>query len=186
MGLTSIKISSEHYQQIKAIAEKTDMGIRAVAERLIAEGLNATEHAGKVVISNPEALSKVEKSLADMRESQTEILDRLGGIEDEVVGDEPDESSQGKKFEVAVPSVSREEVDGFKYHCTQCGSLLTGESEENRPETCRDCGAKLDWARLESSKKASEGSGAGGVLLAGFLTLLALSALRSRVGNNQV
>jgi len=187
VSLISIKITGEHYQQIKAIAEKARLSIRAVAERVIDEGLNTTERMGKVVVNNPDALAKVQKSLAQMRENQAEVLDRLDGLEEgEVVEDELDEPVPGKKLTLAVPSVRSEEVDGFRYYCQGCGALLPGDPEEDRPETCRDCGAKLDWTHLETSGKSKESSGSGGVILAGFLALLALSSLRGRAGNNQI
>jgi len=182
VGLISIKITGEHYQQIKAIGEKAGLSIRAVAERVIAEGLNATEQVGKVVVNNPDALAKVRKSLAQMRESEVGIMERLDGIEDETLED--GEVTQGKKFEVKAPvPVVRKEDDGeFEYHCAECGSPLVSEPEEDRLENCRDCGARLDWAHPENTEKGSEGFGAGKAILVGFLALLAVSSLGNRAG----
>lgn len=188
VSLTTIKISHEHYQQIKDIAEKADMGIRAVAERLIAEGLNTTEAAGKVLANNPDALGKIQKDLTKVKEGQVEILDRIDDLEGEA-GESGARESEGvrvkkaKTLEITKPSVIGVDVDGFKYHCSACGSPVAGEPEEDRPEVCRDCGAKLDWGRIGEQKEGEQGFGAGGAILVGFLALLALSAMRGRAGN---
>lgn len=173
----TIKVTGKNYEQIKTLADATGMGVKAVAERLLDEGLAATAKTGKVVADNPAALAKLQKSVVGIEKGQEEILDRLDELEDEE-GEEEEGENAPKKFEVKPPSVKREERDGFRYYCAECGVMLVGEPEEDRPDTCRDCGAKLDWKRMETVQEdKGGGTGAGTAVLVGFLALLAVSAL---------
>lgn len=182
---TSIKIGEEHYQQIKAIAEKTDMGIRAVAERLIAEGLNTTEQAGKVVASNPKALAAIEKDLAKVKEGNEDLRARVKSLEAEE-GEEPEpESGKGRKFEIKKPSVKLEDVDGFRYYCADCEKDLT-----KGQNPCPGCGETIDWDRLQIVDE-DEGKDTGGVpggispwLTGGFIVLMALATLKAQAAGN--
>jgi len=178
----TVKISGEHYQKIKALSDQTGTSLKETVNTLFTEGLGVAENAGKVIAKNPEALAKVQKDLAKMKEGQADILDRLEGVEvvvDELEGEEALEPGEVKpgKFEVKPPSVKREDVDGDEYHCVGCGAELTG-----KPGTCPGCGEKLDWNHLQTTQEG-EGKG-GGVtpwLVGGFLLLVALAA-RARAG----
>jgi len=182
----SVKVSGKNYEFIKSLSDEADLSIKQVVDRLLSEGLEQSRKVGKAVASNPESLTKVQKDMAKMKGSQEEILDRLDELEGEVSeGDEGDEGDQGgeepkgRKLKLKVPSVGRKELDGFQYHCLNCGAPLAGEPKEDRRETCRDCGAKLDWEHLETEVEGQgEGSGSN-VLLIGFLALLALAFMPS-------
>ncbi|GAI06008.1 unnamed protein product [marine sediment metagenome] len=183
----TVKVSGVHYQKIKALSDQTGTSLKETVNTLFAEGLDVAENAGKVIAKNPEALAKVQKDLAKMKEGQADILDRLEGVEvvvDELEGEEALEPGEVKpeKFEVKPPSVKREDVDGYEYHCVGCGAQLTG-----KPGTCPGCGEKLDWNHLQTTQedegKESTGGGVTPWLVGGFLLLLALAA-RGRAGGN--
>lgn len=178
----TVKISGEHYQKIKAISDQTGTSLKETVNTLFTEGLGVAENAGKAIAKNPEALAKVERELAKIKEGQADIVDRLEEVEavidedEEAEALEPGEVKPGQ-LEIKPPSVRREDVDGDQYHCVGCGAELTG-----KPGTCPGCGEKLDWNHLQTTQEG-EGKGGGATpwVVGGFLVLLLLAA-RARAG----
>lgn len=76
------------------------------------------------------------------------------------------------------PYIVREEVNGFIYHCEECGQPLDPREEL---DTCPGCNTALNWSTVEG-----EGGGWGmiGIGLVGLAALLTVNALRSK--NNVV
>lgn len=154
---TSIRIDRGVYDQLKALSDETDLGIGAIADSLIKEGLGLAENAGEVVFNNPDLLGGMEAELGKLRKNQQGILSDLQGV-------------QGKIVEMETePGIVR---DGSYVECGMCHQEWSTEEKPKSP--CPFCGQKLSY--LEDGKK---GSG-GGWLLAGVIALIALGSLRNQ------
>ena len=177
----TVKLGLKNYNTVKALADKSGLSVREVADNLIHEGLNNANELGKVVSSNDNLVDKLRADVEALRRSNAELKGRVDDIEVEVgeqaaevvkAAEITREDLLGKPSKASKPG--KRETDETVYFCVHCaknGKRVELDAEE-KPESCPGCGRKLNW-------KGEEGSGIGTVLL-GLLALAFLGRTITR------
>lgn len=180
----AVKVNGKIHGAIKEIAASTGKSAREIAELLISQGLSRADKLGDKMSIDGALLSKVQARLDGIETDHLKLQTRLLKVEEELeeLEEEPEEEAEEKKpIELTKDdllgtkkAVKPGEIkEGQEYYCKGCldkrGKYVWLDPEE-KPETCPECGQKINW---------SENSGGGTAwLIAGVAALALLSGAR--------
>lgn len=175
----AVKVNGKIHRAIKSIADGTGKSAREVAELLITQGLSKADRLGDKMSIDGDLLSKVQARLDGIETDHLKLQTRLLKLEEELEEDEEELEEEGislTKEDLLNPKKATkpgELEEGQEYYCREClnrrGKYVWLDSEK-KPETCPECGRRINWGE-------SSGSGTAW-LIAGVAALALLSGAK--------